>query len=179
MYPLTHLAWTSNQTGRCQTASWVQCFRMYAALLCSSYPNKVQELYAYETMIVREVRRCGEKTGYHMIKCSTSKQLTGQSWIQLPLCDHLPTATEWEREDRSYVKRLLASILATRLSVHTVVHGYPSLHWLSRNKLSLFYQCYLQPTPLPEELQKAIIHHCPNWTLKTHKFWFSCILLKV
>ena len=25
--------------------SWVQCFGMYAAILCSSYPDKVQQLY--------------------------------------------------------------------------------------------------------------------------------------
>ena len=33
---------------------------MYAAVLCSSYQEKVQELYAYQT-IVREARRCGGK----------------------------------------------------------------------------------------------------------------------
>ena len=41
--------------------SWIQCFRMYAAVLSNSYPNKVQQLYAYQTMIVREARRCGGK----------------------------------------------------------------------------------------------------------------------
>ena len=41
--------------------SWVQCFRMYAAVLCSSYPEKVQELYVYQMMIVREAHRCGGK----------------------------------------------------------------------------------------------------------------------
>ena len=41
--------------------SWVQCFGMYAAVLCSSYPDKVQQLYAYQTMTVREARRCGGK----------------------------------------------------------------------------------------------------------------------
>ena len=41
--------------------SWIQCFGMYAAVLSNSYPNKVQQLYAYQTMIVREARRCGEK----------------------------------------------------------------------------------------------------------------------
>ena len=41
--------------------SWVQCFGMYAAILCDSYPEKVQQLYAYQTMIVREARGCGRK----------------------------------------------------------------------------------------------------------------------
>ena len=41
--------------------SWVQCFGMYAAVLFSSQPDKTQQLYAYQTMIVREARRCGGK----------------------------------------------------------------------------------------------------------------------
>ena len=41
--------------------SWVQCFGMYAAVLGNSYPDKVQQLYAYQTMIVREAHRCGGK----------------------------------------------------------------------------------------------------------------------
>ena len=41
--------------------SWVQCFGMYAAVLSSNYPEKVHELYAYQTMIVREASRCGGK----------------------------------------------------------------------------------------------------------------------
>ena len=41
--------------------SWVQCFGMYATVLCSSQPDKTQQIYAYQTMIVREARRCGEK----------------------------------------------------------------------------------------------------------------------
>ena len=54
---------------------------------------------------------------------------------------------------------------------------------LSRNKVPLFHQqvpgASLQPTPLPEELQKAIIHHRPDWISKTWKTWFNSILLKV
>ena len=34
---------------------------MYAAVLCSSYPDKVQQLCVYQTMIVREAQRCGGK----------------------------------------------------------------------------------------------------------------------
>jgi hypothetical protein len=41
--------------------SWVQCFGMYAAVLSAGNPEKVQELYAYQTVIVREARRCGGK----------------------------------------------------------------------------------------------------------------------
>lgn len=41
--------------------SWVQCFGMYAAVLYSSSPERLQQLYAYQTMIVREAHRCGGK----------------------------------------------------------------------------------------------------------------------
>ena len=39
--------------------SWVQCFGVYAAVVSSKSPEKVQQLLAYQTMIVREARRCG------------------------------------------------------------------------------------------------------------------------
>ncbi len=39
--------------------SWVQCFGVYAAVVASKNSEKVQQLLAYQTMIVREARRCG------------------------------------------------------------------------------------------------------------------------
>lgn len=54
---------------------------------------------------------------------------------------------------------------------------------LSRDKLFLFHQqvptSSPHPTPLPEELQKAKVHHRPYWTSKTWKIWFNSILQKV
>ena len=54
---------------------------------------------------------------------------------------------------------------------------------LSKDKSSLFCQkvptASPQPTRLLEEFLKAIIHHCPDWTLKTWKIWFNSIILKV
>ena len=54
---------------------------------------------------------------------------------------------------------------------------------LSRDKLPLFFQqvpkAPPQPTPLPPELLKAVIHHRPDWTSQTWKVWFDSILLKV
>ena len=41
--------------------SWIQCFGMYAAVVTSRHPEKTQQLFAYQTMIVREARRCGGK----------------------------------------------------------------------------------------------------------------------
>ena len=39
--------------------SWVQCFGTYMAIVVSKYPHRMRELLAYQTLIVREARRCG------------------------------------------------------------------------------------------------------------------------
>ena len=39
--------------------SWAQCFSTYACVLGEKYPQKVRELWAYLSLIVREARRCG------------------------------------------------------------------------------------------------------------------------
>ena len=41
--------------------SWIQCFGVYAAVVISKHPAKTKQLLAYQTMIVREARRCGGK----------------------------------------------------------------------------------------------------------------------
>ena len=41
--------------------SWVQCFGVYTAVVASQYPERVQKLLAYQTLMVREARRCGGK----------------------------------------------------------------------------------------------------------------------
>ena len=39
--------------------SWLQCFGMFASVLTSRRPERCRELWAYQTTIVREARRCG------------------------------------------------------------------------------------------------------------------------
>jgi hypothetical protein len=39
----------------------VQCFGVYTAVVASKYPERVQKLLAYQTLIVRKARRCGGK----------------------------------------------------------------------------------------------------------------------
>ena len=39
--------------------SWVQCFGTYMAIIASKHPSRVRQLLAYQTLIVREARRCG------------------------------------------------------------------------------------------------------------------------
>ena len=41
--------------------SWVQCFGIYMAVVTSKCPERTKELLAYQTLIVREARRCGGK----------------------------------------------------------------------------------------------------------------------
>ena len=39
--------------------SWVQCFGTFMAVVASQQPDKLRQLLAYQTVIVREARRCG------------------------------------------------------------------------------------------------------------------------
>ena len=39
--------------------SWLQCFCMYAAVVCSKHPEKARELWAYQAWMISEFRRCG------------------------------------------------------------------------------------------------------------------------
>ncbi len=39
--------------------SWVTCFGMYASIVTEKQPERVKELWAYQTLVVREARRCG------------------------------------------------------------------------------------------------------------------------
>ncbi len=41
--------------------SWIACFGMYASVVAQKCPNRVRELWAYQTMVVHEARRCGGK----------------------------------------------------------------------------------------------------------------------
>lgn len=72
------------------------------------------------------------------------------------------------------------------LSIHAVhLAGKKNIaaDGLSRNNLPLFLQqvptAKPQPTPLPAELLKAIIHQRPDWTSKTWKVWFNSTLQRV
>ncbi len=41
--------------------SWIACFGMYASVVAQKHPPRVREVWAYQTMVVREARRCGGK----------------------------------------------------------------------------------------------------------------------
>ena len=39
--------------------SWLQCFSLYAAVVCNKYPEKAREMWAYQALMISEFRRCG------------------------------------------------------------------------------------------------------------------------
>ena len=41
--------------------SWILCFGTYISVVASRYPEKVRQLLAYQTLIIREARRLGGK----------------------------------------------------------------------------------------------------------------------
>ena len=57
--------------------SWVQCFGIYAAVVASRYPERVQKLLAYQTLIIREARRCGGR-GWLSYDSYFRQQMTGE-----------------------------------------------------------------------------------------------------
>ena len=45
--------------------SWLQCYSLFAAILCSKYPKKAREFWAYQATIIGEAKRCGG-SGWHL-----------------------------------------------------------------------------------------------------------------
>lgn len=55
---------TSNQTRPSRREipdilSWLQCFGVFVGVVASKHSDRVPQLLAYQTTIVREARRCG------------------------------------------------------------------------------------------------------------------------
>ena len=54
-----HIGQTSGRREVPDLMSWLQCFSSYAAVVCSKYPEKAREMWAYQAMMISEFRRCG------------------------------------------------------------------------------------------------------------------------
>ena len=54
--------------------SWLRCFSIYAAVICSKWPEKKMQLFAYQEMILREARRGGK--GWLMYDSAFRQQIT-------------------------------------------------------------------------------------------------------
>ncbi len=71
----------SGQTGRtCRREvpdfdSWLQCFSLYAAVVCAKYPQKARELWAYQALMLAEYRKCGGR-GWHLYDSAFRQQIT-------------------------------------------------------------------------------------------------------
>lgn len=65
--------------------SWVQCFGMFASVMASKFPEKVTQLLAYQTIIIREARRCGGGgwQGYDRMFRQQAVSSPGLDWSQL------------------------------------------------------------------------------------------------
>ena len=54
--------------------SWLQCFSAYAAVVCSKYPHKARELWAYQAFMIAEHRKCGGR-GWTLYNSAFRQQL--------------------------------------------------------------------------------------------------------
>ena len=54
--------------------SWLQCFSIYVAVICSKWPEKNRQLFAYQEMILSEARRGGK--GWLMYDSAFRQQIT-------------------------------------------------------------------------------------------------------
>ncbi len=65
--------------------SWIQCFGVYICVVASKHPEKVPQLLAYQTMLIREARRCGGSgwTGYDTMFRLQAASDKGVDWSKL------------------------------------------------------------------------------------------------
>lgn len=65
--------------------SWIQCFGVYASVVCAKTPERLTQLLAYQTMLVREARRCGGG-GWQAYDCMFRQQAAsspGTDWSRI------------------------------------------------------------------------------------------------
>ena len=55
--------------------SWLQCLSAYAAVICSRYPDKARELWAYQAFMIAEHRKCGGR-GWLIYDSAFRQQIT-------------------------------------------------------------------------------------------------------
>ena len=83
--------------------SWVQCFGVYMAVVTSKFPMRIRELLAYQTLIVREARRCGGR-GWLAYDTHFRQQVVGDNsvdWSRLNQSLYVVTfGTQGERDRR-------------------------------------------------------------------------------
>ena len=55
--------------------SWLHCYSLFAAIICSKYPEKSREMWAYQATIIGEAKRCGGN-GWHLYDAAFRQQIS-------------------------------------------------------------------------------------------------------
>ena len=55
--------------------SWLHCYSLFAAIICSKYPEKSREMWAYQATIIGEAKRCGGN-GCHLYDAAFRQQIS-------------------------------------------------------------------------------------------------------
>ena len=74
--------------------SWITCFGTYASVVCDKEPQRIRELWAYQTMLVREARRCGGK-GWHAYDSMFRQQAAHNSSVDWSVLNNLLYSTSF------------------------------------------------------------------------------------
>ena len=69
--------------------SWLYCFNLYAAAVGAKYPNKGKDMFAYQALMIGEVRRCG-----------------GKGWLMYDV-GFRQYISSWEKADFSWLNQTL------------------------------------------------------------------------
>jgi len=54
--------------------SWLHCYSLYAAMVCSQYPEKAQDLWAYQATLIGEAKKCGGR-GWYLYDAAFRQQI--------------------------------------------------------------------------------------------------------
>ena len=64
---------TSPQRELPDLSSWLYYYSLFAVIVCSKHPEKSQEMWAYQTMLIGEARRCVAMAGTCMIQLFSNR----------------------------------------------------------------------------------------------------------
>lgn len=110
--------------------SWIQSFGIYISVMASKYPDRVPNMLAYQTMLVREARRCGGN-GWLAYDTAFRQQAAAD-----PLCD-------WSK--------LNSSLYPVTFMAQASGRGKCCPHCLESDHLG--DECALSPRPRREQRQ--------------------------
>ena len=107
--------------------SWLQCFGVYASIVVSKQPDRYRQLMAYQTLMVREARRCGG-TGWLAYDAMFRQQAAhapGTDWSKLNTS--LYTVTSWHS---TMAVDVHASTVSRQITTVPTVPWPPHSRWV-------------------------------------------------